>query len=218
MAVPLTAQAEVETTDRHLEFLVEEPSMEAFLRGTLPRMMPDGYSFRIHAFRDKLDLLRKLQQRLRGYQRWIPSGWQIVVLVDRDSQDCHALKAEWERAAATTTLLTRSQAAGDAWRIANRIVVEELEAWYFGDWEAVRQAYPRVSMKIPRRASYRDPDAIRGGTWEAFERVMKGHGYFKTGLRKVEAAEVIAAHIDPGRNTSRSFGVFRSVLADAASR
>ena len=112
-------------------------------------------------------------------------------------------------------LLTRSQAAGGLWRIANRIVIEELEAWYFGDWEAVRLAYPRVSAGIPRRATYRDPDAIKGGTWEAFERVMKKHGYFTTGLRKVEAAEAIAAHINPDRNGSGSFGVFRSILVEA---
>jgi len=44
-----------------------------------------------------------------------------------------------------------------------------------------------VSPTIPNHAGYRDPDAIRGGTWEAFERILKRHDYFKTGLRKVEA-------------------------------
>lgn len=53
------------------------------------------------------------------------------------------------------------------------------------------------------------------GDWEAFERVMKKHGYFTTGLRKVEAAESIAAHINPDRNKSRSFSVFRRVLVEA---
>jgi len=178
-------------------------------------MIPDHCSVRIHAFRNKQDLLKKIRDRLRGYQHWIPSNWRIVVLVDRDHHDCHALKAALEAAADSTHLLTRSKAVSGLWRIANRIVIEELEAWYFGDWEAVRQAYPRVSANIPRRAGYRDPDAIKGGTWEAFERVMKKHGYFTAGLRKVEAAESIAAHINPGRNTSRSFSVFRSVLAEA---
>ena len=214
MAVPFPAPAEVETTAKHLEFLVEEPSMEAFLRVALPRMIPGSCSFNIHAFRGKPDLLRKLHRRLRGYQHWIPSSYRIVVLVDRDDQDCHVLKADLEAAAGMTSLLTRSQTAGGLWRIANRIVIEELEAWYFGDWEAVRRAYPRVSADIPRRATYRDPDAIKGGTWEAFERVMKKHGYFTTGLRKVEAAEAIAAHINPDRNGSGSFGVFRSILAE----
>ncbi len=189
--------------------------MEGFLQVALPRMIPDHCSFRIHAFRNKQDLLKKIRDRLRGYQHWIPSNWRIVVLVDRDDHDCHALKAALEAAADTTNLRTRSKAVSGRWRIANRIVIEELEAWYFGNWEAVRRAYPRMSANIPRRAGYRDPDAIKGGTWEAFERVMQKHGYFSTGLRKVEAAESIGAHINPDRNTSRSFGVFRSVLVDA---
>ena len=164
MAVPLSAPVEVGTTAEHLEFLVEEPSMEAFLRVALPRMIPGSCSFNIHPFRGKSDLLRKLPGRLRGYQRWIPPNYRIVVLVDRDDQDCHVLKADLEAAAGMASLLTRSQAGVGQWQIANRIVIEELEAWYFGDWGAVRRAYPRVSPNIPLRVSYRDPDAIRGGT------------------------------------------------------
>ncbi len=178
-------------------------------------MIPGSCSFNIHPFRGKPDLLRKLPGRLRGYQRWIRPSYRIVVLVDRDDQDCHVLKADLEAAAGMASLLTRSQAGVGQWQIANRIVIEELEAWYFGDWVAVRRAYPRVPPNIPRRVSYRDPDAIKGGTWEAFERVMKKHGYFATGLRKVEAAEAIAGHIDPDSNRSVSFGVFQSVLEEA---
>jgi hypothetical protein len=39
--------------------------------------------------------------------------------------------------------------------------------------------YPRVSKSTPERAKYRDPDAIAGGTWEAFERILQNAGYFK---------------------------------------
>lgn len=60
----------------------------------------------------------------------------------------------------------------------------------------------------------RDPDGIGGGTWEAFERVMRPHGYFEGGLRKLEIARMIGAEMDPGRNRSRSFQVFREVLVD----
>jgi hypothetical protein len=65
-------------------------------------------------------------------------------------------------------------------------------------------------------ARYRDPDAIAGGTWEAFERVLRQSGYFRGGLRKVEAARTIAPHIDPARNTSRSFQVLRDALVELA--
>lgn len=94
MAVPLAHAGELEATAKHLEFLVEEPSLEAFLRVALPRMIPSSCSFNIHAYQGKPDLLRKLHQRLRGYQRWIPPSYRIVVLVDRDDQDCHVLKGQ----------------------------------------------------------------------------------------------------------------------------
>ena len=93
-------------------------------------------------------------------------------------------------------------------------MIEELEAWYFGNWEAVRQAYPKVSPTVPDRARYRDPDGVRD-TWEAFERILKRHGYFSTGLRKIEAARAIAEHVDPAGNRSGSFSVFHRTLREA---
>ena len=202
-------------TARHLEILVEERSMEAFLRTLMPRLLPDDCTFRILAFRGKTDLLRKLPGRLESYKKWLPDCCRIVVVVDRDNDNCHDLKARLEEAAARAGLVTRTQATGRPWQVINRVAIEELEAWYFGDWEAVRRAYPKVSASTPRQSSYRDPDAILNGTWEAFERIMKRHGYFKTGLRKIEVAKAVAAHIDPERNGSRSFGHFRHAIEEA---
>ena len=75
--------------------------------------------------------------------------------------------------------------------------------------------YPRVSPNVPQQAGYRDPDAVQGGTWEAFERILEKRGYFKNGLRKIEAARAIAPNIDPARNRSRSFAAFRNALIEA---
>ncbi|HUW30965.1 MAG TPA: DUF4276 family protein, partial [Planctomycetota bacterium] len=93
-----------------------------------------------------------------------------------------------------------------------RLAIEELEAWYFGDWEAVRAAYPRLPGTIPAR--YRDPDAVKGGTWEALERLMQKAGYFRGGLRKIELAGMVAPNMDPARNASSSFKAFSAALAD----
>ena len=189
--------------------------MEAFLRALLPHLLPRDRTFEVQVFQGKRDLLQKLESRLRGYARWLSDDCRIVVMVDRDDDECLALKEQLEEAAGRAGLLSRSRAAGRPWQLVNRVVIEELEAWYFGDWEAVRVAYPKVSATIPNKAAYRVPDAIAGGTWEAFERILKRHGYFTTGLRKVEAARAIAAHIDPARNRSRSFGVFVGAIAEA---
>jgi hypothetical protein len=187
------------------EILVEEPSMEAFLCALLPRLLSEDTGFQLHAFQGKPDLLGKLQQRLRAYARWIPQDWRIVVIVDRDDENCEELKRRLEDTAISARLQTRSQAAGGQWQLVNRIAIEELEAWYFGDWTAVQRVYPRVSADIPRQARFRDPDEIKGGTWEAFEQVLKRHGYFVNGLRKTEAARALGAVIEPQRSSSRSF-------------
>ena len=190
--------------------------MEAFLKTLLPRMLPDGSTFDLRVFGGKADLLGKLDQRLRAYRRWLPPDWRLVVMLDRDNDDCHELKAQLEESATNAGLRTRSQTGASAWQLVNRIVIEELEAWYFGDWDAVRAAYPGVNPGVPRRSGYRDPDDIRGGTWEAFERILKRHGYFTTGLRKIEAAQAVAAHIAVDENRSRSFAHFRDAIAEAA--
>jgi hypothetical protein len=199
----------------HLEIMVEEPSMEAFLRELLPRLLGDQASFEVYPYQCKDDLLTKLPARLEGYAKWLPETWRIVVIVDRDDDACQTLKGRLERMAAAAGL--RSRSAGEVWQVVNRIVIEELEAWYFGDWEAVRTVYPRVSGSIPQVAQYRDPDEIGGGTWEAFERLLQKAGYFNNGLRKTEAARALGKQISPDRNRSRSFQVFRDALLEAVS-
>lgn len=202
-------------TAQHLELLVEEPSMEAFLRALLPRLLPEGRTFEVHAFQGKADLLGKLQARLRGYAQWLPADWRIVVVVDRDDDDCKVLKQQLDETATAAGLRTRSSAGAAPWQLINRIAIEELEAWYFGDWAGVRRVYPRASTSVPAQRGYREPDAILGGTWEAFERVLQRHGYFKTGLRKVEAARALGAQVDPGCSRSPSFLRFHEVFREA---
>jgi integrase len=202
-------------TAGHLELLVEEPSMEAFLRVLLPRLLPQDCSFEVHPFQGKHDLLGKLESRLRGYAHWLPDDWRIVVVVDRDDDDCQVLKQRLEEMAAAAGLRTRSCAKAGPWQVVNRIAIEELEAWYFGDWAAVCSAYPRVSRTIPAQKRYREPDAIRGGTWEAFQRILKRYGHYETGLRKIEAARILGAHFDPGRCRSHSFLKFHEAIIEA---
>lgn len=199
----------------HVEFIVEEPSMETALRALLPKMLGE-VSFEVYVHQGKADLLARLPERLRGYASWVPDTWRIVVIVDRDDEDCAKLKAELESAAKGAGLATRSLSP-EGYTVVNRIAVEELEAWYFGDWEAVSAAYPRVPGTIPSRRKFRDPDAVPGGTWEAFERVLKDAGYFAQGLAKIEAARAIAANMSPERNRSRSFQVLREALAEMVS-
>ena len=199
----------------HVELLVEEPSMEAALRVWLPRVLGD-LSFEVYPHQGKLDLLKRLPDRLRGYAEWLPDDYRIVVVVDRDDDDCQELKQRLEQVVNDAGLRSRSRSRADdqPYQVVNRLAIEELEAWYFGDWNAVRAAYPKVPATIPNQAKYRNPDAIAGGTWEAFERVLQRAGYFQAGLRKIEAARAVAEHWQPDANRSKSFRVFRDVLME----
>lgn len=185
--------------------------MEAFLAALLPA----DRTFAVHPFQGKSDLMGKLQDRLHGYANWLPEDRRIVVVVDRDGDDCLKLKAQLEAMARQARLRTRSIKGRQPWQLVNRIAVEELEAWYFGDWPAVCTMYPRVRANVVRKAGYRDPDGIVGGTWEAFERVLRKHGYFEGGLGKIEAARALGAAIDPQCNLSTSFGHFRTAVLEA---
>ena len=185
---------------------VEEISMEAALEGLLPKMLGD-VEFQIIRFQCKDDLLKQLPARLRAYSRWLPDNHAILVLVDRDDDDCIVLKSKLEQIALQSNMTTKTQNP-IRFQVVNRIVIEELESWFFGDWDAVKAAYPRVNDGVPRKQQYRDPDAIRGGTWEALERELKRSGYFSTGLRKLECARDIGQHMNPEQNRSASFNAF----------
>ena len=197
----------------HIEVLVEELSMEACLRVLLPKLLGDRVTFQIYPSQCKEELIKNLPDRLRGYASWLPATWRIVVVVDQDADDCHDLKRRLESAAAAARLTTRSTHP-NSWQVVNRIAIEELEAWLFGDVDAVRAVFPRVPRNLEKKRGFRDPDAIRGGTWEAFERILKKAGYFRTGLPKIQAARQIAQHIDPDRNRSHSFRVFRDAVLE----
>jgi hypothetical protein len=187
--------------------------MEVALRRLLPKMLGET-TFEVYPHQGKDELLAQLPGRLRGYSHFIPDDWRILVVVDRDDDDCIRLKGQLELTARDADLATRSSAGGTKYVVLNRIAVEELEAWYFGDWVAVREVYPGLPATVPNKANYRNPDQIRGGTWEAFERLCQKASYFSGGLRKIEAASMIAPRMVPARNTSRSIQVLRDALSE----
>lgn len=199
----------------HIEFLVEEPSAEVALHNLLPKIMGLKLLYNIHVFQGKKDLINSLANRLRGYRSWLPDDWRIVVLVDEDREGCLDLKERLEKIVSNEGLITRSMAGpGGRFQVINRLAIEELEAWFFGDVTALRTAYPKVPKWLDRRKLYRNPDAIQGGTCQALERVLQNAGYYRGGLPKKEAARRISEHMDPTRNTSKSFQVFRDALQE----
>ncbi len=167
-------------------FFVEEPSMEAFLQAFLPRHF-SGVGYQIFSFQGKNDLLKKLPSRLPAFRAYSSPEFRLFILLDRDDDDCLVLKRQVEQSLQDVQIVSRSQAQGisTGWLAVVRIVVPELESWYFGDWQAVCEAYPNAPKSLPRR--FMHPDTVPNA-WEQFERVMQRAGYFRTGLPKVVVA------------------------------
>jgi hypothetical protein len=100
------------------------------------------------------------------------------------------------------------------------IAIEEGEAWFLGDLNAVTRAYPRAKKTVLN--SYVN-DSICG-TWEKLaDAVYKGgsqaltaRGWQAVGAEKSKWAETIAPEMDITNNLSPSFCYFRSKLIDLA--
>ncbi len=191
-----------------LEILVEEASMEAALREIMPKILPKQTTWKPINLGSKHKLLKKLPSRLRAYRKRINKGenLKIIILVDQDNDDCYKLKQRVEGIAHEAGLTTRATTPhqGD-FQVLTRIVVEELEAWFMGDIDALKAAFRSLnSVKFPSR--FDNPD--KGGTWECLHRFLKKNGIYRSTYPKTDAARKIARHMDPTRNRSRSFQVF----------
>lgn len=201
----------------HLEILCEEPSATAALNLLMPNLLAGTDTFRVLDLQCKTQLLAELPKRLISYAKRLSyePDLRVLVLVDRDQQNCLLLKQTLEdaaQAAGLRSLMTARPAPGQQpvgqFHVVNRVVCEELEAWFLGDPVAVEQAYPKIKRKNFNQAHLRNPDNVQGGTWEALERTLQKGRYYPAGLAKIQAARDIAPHLNPARNQSPSFQAF----------
>jgi len=192
---------------------VEEASMRCALAILLPKIVKHKTLPEIIEHSSKTKLLADLPQRFKGYANRIRQGEAIraLVLVDRDHDRCTKLKQKLESIAHKAGLATKSQPdAKGQFKVVNRIVIEELEAWFFGDVPALCSAYPGVLPSLAAKAGLRDPDAITGGTWEKLLKTLNNAGYYQTAkkLQKLEVARKIAEKMDVSQNRSHSYQQF----------
>ena len=199
-----------------LHIHVEEPSMQKALEILLPVILAQHeVVWKVIDHGSKLALLKNIPNRLNGYKIWPTPAPRILVLIDRDDDDCIAIKRSLELRSAQAGLPTKSQPdKSGSFRVVNRLVIEELEAWFLGDVPALSAAYPGVPPSLASRAAFRDPDSIKGGTWEALLRVLQRAGHYAgtTRLPKMETARRVAEKMNPSQNRSRSFQSFRDGL------
>lgn len=176
---------------RRFEILVEELSMEIFLRDFLPRVLPDEFEIDVNCFiyphEGKSDLRKRLPHRLRAYRHY-PEKVIILVIQDQDSSDCKVLKQ--------SLVNLMEEARGDI-KYLVRIACKELENWYLGDLKAVEQIYPKSKAGTQtNKAKFRNPDRLNGA--EEMEKFSKE-------FAKVSCAREIAPIINIQSNKSVSF-------------
>lgn len=173
---------------RELVVLTEEPSAKDLLEGLLPRLLPDGWTFRCIHFEGKQDLERRMGRTLRAWQN--PEA-KFVVLRDQDSGDCRVIKAG---------LLDRCREAGRN-NVMVRIACRELESWILGDLHAFSEEYEvPAAARAAGKAKYRDPDLL-GSPVQELKR-------FAPAYQKRDGARRMGQRLVPDRNASPSFRVF----------
>lgn len=169
-----------------LVFLLEERSMKEFLDILLPKILPENVGFRTIPHEGKSDLEKSIKTKLKA---WTDPEAVFVVVHDQDSGDCIEIKRHLSELC-----------SGYGKRFLIRIPCRELEAWYWGDLEAVSAAYGVDLTPLKRRKAYRDPDKIINPKNELKKHLPQ--------ITQIDGARKIASHMRIQENTSHSFGVF----------
>ena len=169
-----------------LVFMLEEESAKQLLKVLWPKILPASSVKPLYiAHKGKSDLRKSIPIKLKA---WNVPDTLFVILHDQDSHpDCKILKNDLRELCASskhTPLI--------------RIACRELEAWYFGDLNAVQQAFPGFSAtKYKNRAQFRNPDDIVNPSYE-LKRII---GDFDKG----RASREVPKYMDIDNNGSVSF-------------
>lgn len=211
----------------HFEFLVEDLSGKKALDILVPKILDNDHSFSTKAYKGigripkglssnsepkRRILLDQLPRLLQGYGQTFanyPAGYSAVVFVicDLDDRCLSAFRDE------LLSLLSKCTPAPET-RFC--IAIEEGEAWFLGDLNAIKNAYPQAKMSLLRNYS---SDSICG-TWETMadalypggSTALKALGWKIVGQEKSFWAEQISPNMDIEQNDSASFCYFRDKI------
>ncbi len=166
-----------------LVFLLEERSTKVLLDELLPRILPEGVSFLTIPHEGKSDLQLSIPKKLAA---WNVPDTRFVIVQDQDSNDCKELKQELSRLCEPYHK-----------PVLIRIACHEMEAWYFGDLEAVTEAYGKNLTLLAGKRKYREPDLIENPKRE-LRKLVPQH-------EQIAGARRIAPFMNPEKNRSTSF-------------
>jgi hypothetical protein len=208
----------------HIEVLVEDSSGAKLIEVLLPAVIgPHGepHTWRVHSYKGigrlpaglsakadpaKRALLDQLPRVLAGHGQ-TPGHDAVVVVLDTDRRDCKVFLKELK------ALLRKCRPAPNT---LFRLAIEEMEAWFLGDRQALLAAYPRAKKDILLR--YKQDSVC--GTWELLadavypggSAAIRKAGWPLPGQLKHEWAQKIGPQMDIDRNQSPSFCKLRDGL------
>ncbi len=210
----------------HFQILVEDRSGKTALDIVVPRIIGQGHTFDVKAYKgigrlpsglqpqsdpQKRILLDQLPRLIQGYGKSYapPSDYPfcLVVVCDLDKRCLKEFRSE---------LLGVLNNCSPMPKTLFCIAVEEGESWLLGDIDAVKAAYPNA--KEPILKAYVNDSIV--GTWEVLANAvhrdgavaLSAAGWQTVGQAKSQWAERIAAIMDIDNNHSPSFIYFRDKL------
>lgn len=175
-----------------IHVFVEEASIKRVLDVLMPKILPEGVTFRTYPHQGKQDLEKAIRSTMPSISK-IP-GSRIIISRDQDSGECTVVKSNIEKQV--------QGKVGCPYKI--RIVCQELESWFLGDLQALSKAFPRFNPDaIAGKAAMRFVDGIANPSQYLLKVIPE---YASTEhLPKIENAERIAPFMDINENKSISF-------------
>ncbi len=212
----------------HFEILVEGQSELTTLSIIMSKIVGDfnqPHTWKIHKHRgigklpsdlngivnvNDRTLMHNFPSKLRAYGKSMTDNEVVVILVDLDNrQNCSLFKSE---------LLSVLELCENKPKLLVRIAIEELEAWFLGDKNAILKSFPNAKTHLID--TYTQDSQC--GTWEFLSKVIYNPSFQKllaTNKRsqlvieeKVKWARMIAPNMNVEENLSPSFICFRDGL------
>jgi len=175
-----------------IHIFTEEPSAKKVLDAILPKILPDNIEFRVYPHQGKGDLEKAFNNSIPTICK-IP-GSKVLITCDQDSSDCIKVKQNIEEKIELK--------CNCDYKI--RIVCKELESWFLGDLNAIREAYPRFKPEqYLRKADFRNVDSINTPNKYLLKIIPELNN--RSFLPKQEVAATISPHLDIDNNRSISF-------------
>lgn len=186
-----------------IHILVEGPSERVLLDAWAPRLLKTA-QIKVHPHQGKgsfpsdsrrkpdpkrRGLLDQLPAKLRAFANSLdPEADGVLVLIDADDSDTQVLRTKVAELAQELAGL----------RVAVTVAIEETEAFYLGDLNALMRAFPNADRA--KAAAY-VPDSVCG-TWELFGEIVGDDGANKVGWAEAMGPRLTT---NPAKSRSPSF-------------